>query len=144
MTDESEQQPSPVRRALRRGVVYGVAGVLTAADAVASAARGVASVPRGVSSPESDRAGQTGEAMAAGSEGGGQAVGVALRRGAVYGLAKMIVAGRGVRRAADGIIRDATERAKGDQAVAMPASASVAETAEIADVPAPEVRARDD
>jgi nucleoside phosphorylase len=50
-----------VRRVLRRGVVYGVAGALKATDVVTAAARGVA---QGVSSQSESGAGGDGRAAA--------------------------------------------------------------------------------
>jgi hypothetical protein len=53
-----------VRRVFRRGIVYGVAGVLTAGDAVTGFVRGVRRSTRG----EGNGAGKLAEGEAAGSE----------------------------------------------------------------------------
>jgi hypothetical protein len=50
----------PVRRVLRKGLVYGLAGLLTAGDKVAGAARNVASKAQNLASNAAEQARQQG------------------------------------------------------------------------------------
>ena len=134
MNGGSEQNSNSVRKALRRGVVYSVAGVLAAGDAISAAARGIGRGLQQSPAPTPD----TGDAPETRLEGGGKNVGDSLRSGVVHGLARIMVAGRSVRRAGAGVLQDATERAKAIEAP-MPVTDAVAST----EAP-PQEEARDD
>ena len=49
----------PVRKALRRGLVYGLAGLLTAGDKIAAAARDIAHSAQQAAAPAANAAGDT-------------------------------------------------------------------------------------
>ena len=135
MSEESDQNSNSVRKALRGGVVYSVAGVLAAGDAVSAAARGIGRGLQQSPTPTPD----TGGAAESRPKGGGRAVGGALRSGVVYGLAKVLVAGRGVQQGAASVFREAAEQARADstRGSAMQAPTDVGEGAT-------EVETRDD
>jgi hypothetical protein len=52
----------PVRRVLRRGLVYGLAGLLVAGDKIKAAARGIAESAKQASAPTNNAAPETGQA----------------------------------------------------------------------------------
>ncbi len=114
MNGGSDQNPNPVGRALRSGAVYSVAGILTARDAVSAAVRGIGRGVQQTPAPGPDM----GDVPGTHPEGGGKGVGESLRSGLVRGLARIMVAGRGVRRAGAGVLQDATQRAKAIEAPA--------------------------
>ena len=109
MGEESEQNSIPVRKALRRGAVYSVAGGLAAGDAISAAARGIGHRLQQSPAPMSD----TGGAPESGPK-GGRDVWSTFRSGLVYGLAKVMVAGRSVQRGAASVYREAAEQARAD------------------------------
>ena len=114
MSGETDQNSNPVRKALRSGAVYSVAGILTAGDAVSAAARGIG---RGVQQAPAPRP-DMGDAPGTPPQGGGKDVRDLLRSGVAHGLARIIVAGRSVRRAGTGVLQDASERARAIEAPA--------------------------
>ncbi len=128
MGEESEQNSIPVRKALRRGAVYSIAGVLAAGDAISAAARGIGRGLQQSPAPTQD----TGGAPESRPK-GGRDVGSTLRSGVVYGLAKVMVAGRSVQRGAASVYREAAEQARADPtgASAMHASTEVGEGAPV-------------
>jgi glycine/D-amino acid oxidase-like deaminating enzyme/nitrite reductase/ring-hydroxylating ferredoxin subunit len=134
MSGKSDQNSNPVRAALRSSAVYSVAGILAAGDAVSAAARGIGRGVQQASAPTPDM----GDAPGTRPEGGGKDVGGVLRSGVVHGLARIMVAGRSVRRAGAGVLQDATERSKAIEAP-VPVTDAVAST----DAP-PQEDARDD
>lgn len=109
MGEESDQDSNSVGKALRRGAVYSVAGVLAAGDAVSAAARGIGRALQQSPAPTPD----TGGAPESGPK-GGRDVGSTIRSGVVHGLAKVIVAGRSVQRGAASVYREAAEQARAD------------------------------
>jgi hypothetical protein len=52
----------PVRRVLRRGLVYGLAGLLVAGDKIAAAARGIAQSAQQAAAPSDNAAPEAGQA----------------------------------------------------------------------------------
>ncbi len=134
MSGESDQNSTPVRKALRTTAVYSVAGILTARDAASAAVRGIGRGVQQAPAPGPDM----GDVPGTHPEGGGKDVGGSLRSGVVLGLARIMVAGRSVRRAGTGLLQDATERAKAIEAPAPKSDAGAR-----ADVP-PQEEARDD
>ena len=134
MNGESDQNLNPVRKALRSGAVYGVAGILTAGDAVSAAAQRIGRGMQQAPAPRHDM----GDVPGTHPEGGGKAVGGSLRSGVVLGLARIMVAGRSVRRVGAGVLQEATRRANAIEAPA-PAMDPIAS----ADAP-PQEEARDD
>lgn len=97
---------SRVRKVLRRGVVYGLAGVLMAGDALASTARDVG---RGAGQPGAldPHAGEGATAGATrGTEGSNSTLSGLLRRGVVSGLAKVMTAGDTLSATARSVGRD--------------------------------------
>lgn len=103
---------SRVRRALRRGAVYGLAGVLLAGDAIGAVARDARGGPRQPGAPDPGAApGATMEATP-GTVAGAGAV-AAVRRGTVVGLAKVLQAGDTVASTARTIGHDIQQAAAG-------------------------------
>lgn len=97
---------SRVRKVLRRGVVYGLAGVLLAGDALASTAREVkgGAGQRGVPDPHTAADAAVGAQMGMGD--GNSTLPGLLRGGAVSGLAKVMTAGEALSSAARGAARN--------------------------------------
>lgn len=103
---------SRVRRVLRRGAVYGLAGVLLAGDAIGAVARDAGRGPRQAGAPDPGGAqGATMEATAGTAAGVGTAA--VVRRGTAMGLAKVLQAGDAVASAARTIGHDIQQAAAG-------------------------------
>ena len=103
---------SRVRRVLRRGAVYGLAGVLLAGDAIAAVARDAGRGPRQAGTPDTGAApGATMEATPGTTAGVGAVA--AVRRGTVMGLAKVLQAGDAVASTARTIGHDIQQAAAG-------------------------------
>ena len=96
-----------VRRVLRRGAVYGLAGVLKVGDALAVATRDIQLASVSAGTTPQDATLQT-EASPEGSTPTPAAV---LRRGVVSGLAKAIIVGDAVSAAAHDLRRDVQQAA---------------------------------
>ena len=103
---------SRVRRVLRRGAVYGLAGVLLAGDAIGAVARDAGRGPRQAGAPDPGAApGATMEATPGTTAGVGAVA--AVRRGTVMGLAKVLQAGDAVASTARTIGHDIQQAAAG-------------------------------
>jgi hypothetical protein len=115
-----------VRGVLRRGAVYGVAGALMAGDAISAAAQKAVFAAQQAADSAPNAVEDTTEQATGGTMAGTNSPAVALRRSAVNGLARVLMAGdaisaaarevgRGVQQvaasAAD-VVQDATEQAK--------------------------------
>jgi len=112
-----------VRKALRRGVVYGLAGVLMAGDKLASTARDVGPAAGRSGAPDPPDAAGAATGATAGPAGSNDTLAGLVRRGAVSGLATMLTvgetlsatarsAGRDIQRATATVVRDAAAQAK--------------------------------
>jgi hypothetical protein len=103
---------SRVRRVLRRGAVYGLAGVLRAGDAIGAVARDAGRGPRQPGAPAPGGAqGATPEATPGMAAGAGAVA--AVRRGTVMGLARVLQAGDTVASTARTIGHDIQQAAAG-------------------------------
>ena len=103
---------SRVRRVLRRGAVYGLAGVLLAGDAIGAIARDAGRGPRQAGAPDPGAAPSATEVTTPGTAAGAGAV-AAVRRGAVMGLAKVLQAGDAVASTARTVGHDIQQAAAG-------------------------------
>lgn len=139
-----------VRRVLRRGAIYGLAGAMMAGDAIAAAARDAQRGAQQAAAPAATGDEGATERAEASPEGGNTTPGDLLRRGAAAGLAKALIAGdaiastarnvgRDVQQAAASVAQDAREQAQaGMQATGVPASQGTADTGRESSTPSSE------
>jgi len=146
---------SRVRKVLRRGVVYGLAGVLMAGDTLTSTARAVGHDAGQPGAPDPHDAEGATTGATAGTAGSSSTLAGLLRRGAVSGLATMLTvgetlaatarsAGRDIQQATATVVRDAAAQAKaggsgGATQPTQPAPQDAAGTENERGVPDPEV-----